>query len=68
MTFDANFKQLGYNIKNFKIFQGNNYFQGFLVIFQLKISYSKIFLDVYLSTDFQNFCCTFYDKFSTKYC
>ena len=39
-----------------------------VAIFLEKIPYSKIFFDItFVSTDFQNFYCTIYDKFSTKY-
>ena len=54
--------------------------ENWLSSLPMRIPYSKLILGLkllfsfwfvfffFLSTDFQKFCCTYYDKFSAKYC
>ena len=70
MTFDADFKYFGQHIQTFKFFQEKCDLPFKSCYFTIEKSLLKIFCtsNFCLFTNFQNFCCTFYDKLGTKYC
>ena len=55
--------------KEFKIFTGIHVFTSSYVIFVQKIPFKNIFdQNYFISTDSQNFCCTFCEKLNVQLC
>ena len=67
MTFYVDFKHFGQNIQTFEFFEKSDLPS---LLFAIEKSLLECFCTkkFYLLTDFQNFGCTFYDKFGYKYC